>query len=319
LLLYYGVLALTRALVLFAIPGFRETALSQGHGVGILGWSNVLSDADGVSRLDALTLQVQSGTFCELARATGNTEWVQAGWGNEFNEIVSRVVPVDGYWGWLAPGSQTLPKLARFSLGDVLSRIPDLAFLYGETMGTSAVCHPVRSTVLRGPFNMGPGIPPKVQRISLVLNRTGPDLGDLGSLAKSLGIPEDRISIRTQDQIHAVLEVAADSTDDVIAFLSTSRVNNRGEDFLAPQLPGGLNLSTLSLAFLAAYALGMLARYYPTSWQGLTAMRRGDRVTPLLRATTSYVEQRVPIEVADFLERPTLSVGEIHELPHLRL
>ncbi len=42
LLLYYGVLALTRALILFADKAARETTLAEAHGLAAHEWSNLL-------------------------------------------------------------------------------------------------------------------------------------------------------------------------------------------------------------------------------------------------------------------------------------
>ena len=316
LLLYYGVISLTRAIVLFAKPEFRECALSPAHGIGIKGWTQVLSQDDGLSRLEELTLRIQRGTFSDLAGADGNREWVQAGWSNELHDLTNGWAALDGKWGWISTGAVAYQPETTLSVGDVLSRIPQLAYLYTETMGVPSACLPVlRATTIRGPFNMGPGIPPQERRIKLFLYLPGLETDGIPSLIEKLGLDPARVSVQPGPIGKVELDIAVDSRTQVVSILSILRVDDRGKEFIVPVLSDGSNLSTLSVAFLASYSLGMMARYFPTSWQGLNSLRAGDRVAPLLSATTSYIQHRVPIEIADFLERPTLAEGEVLDLP----
>jgi hypothetical protein len=71
LLLYYGVLALSRAVILCSKIGLRETHLKPGHGVGSSGWN--LEIARG-SQVCSLSMELKKGTFDELALATSNVE-----------------------------------------------------------------------------------------------------------------------------------------------------------------------------------------------------------------------------------------------------
>jgi hypothetical protein len=70
------------------------------------------------------------------------------------------------------------------------------------------------------------------------------------------------------------------------------------------------------MLFLAAYAVGMLVRYYPTLWQGMSSIRPGDHAFPLLRAAVAHIERRFPMEVVNFFER-TLPVGQVEDVPRL--
>lgn len=67
-------------------------------------------------------------------------------------------------------------------------------------------------------------------------------------------------------------------------------------------LPDGLDLSSLSLLYLIAYSMGMLARYYPSKWLSLLNSSKGDFAFPLMKAATTVVENRFPQLVLQELE-----------------
>jgi hypothetical protein len=79
LLLYYGVLAMSRGVVLFADREGREATLSQAHGLQLQGWDGLESGAAAAAHLHELSVRVTGGTFAELAKATRNTEreWIE--------------------------------------------------------------------------------------------------------------------------------------------------------------------------------------------------------------------------------------------------
>src|SRR5947199_3903104 len=60
-LLYYGVLALSRGLILFLDPSSRECSLPPSHGITAEDWQNVLSG--GIGKLPDLLLKITGGTF----------------------------------------------------------------------------------------------------------------------------------------------------------------------------------------------------------------------------------------------------------------
>ena len=59
-------------------------------------------------------------------------------------------------------------------------------------------------------------------------------------------------------------------------------------------LDGRSMLSELMLLFVAAYFLGMLARYYPSAWVALARTGPGDCLRPLLMAALQQIEEDVP-------------------------
>ncbi len=71
LLLYYGVLSLSRALVLALSPNLRETSLKPSHGLEVRNWQPALANKD----IAGLEICAQTGTFSELLAAVGNTSY----------------------------------------------------------------------------------------------------------------------------------------------------------------------------------------------------------------------------------------------------
>ncbi len=68
LLQYYGVLSLSRSLILLAMRGRREATLAQAHGLVPHDWNGVISRTS--EKLTELGVKVTSGTFSELRSAT---------------------------------------------------------------------------------------------------------------------------------------------------------------------------------------------------------------------------------------------------------
>src|SRR5258706_7599387 len=58
--------------------------------------------------------------------------------------------------------------------------------------------------------------------------------------------------------------------------------------------PSGGYVSPLLKCFLASFFLGILVRYYPSSWMALIRNEKGDVAIPLLRAAMHHVEEEFP-------------------------
>ena len=74
-------------------------------------------------------------------------------------------------------------------------------------------------------------------------------------------------------------------------------------DYVSGVVPfrGGSFLSQLLLCFTVAHFLGMLVRYYPSSWMGMLYAGVDDAAIPLLREAVAHVEEDFPKFVVDAL------------------
>lgn len=317
LLLYYGVLALSRASILFAISERRESSLKPGHGLGERKWDERFEKDLAKTRLNDLHLEIrQSGTFQELVEATGNREWTMARWEDQRPSFGSEVKPrYSGYMGWMAGANPLQPKQC-VTFGDLVGRIPDLGSFFEETTGDPSLCFPSDLVLSRGPHNMGPDVLPSIYAVGLTVHRNYNELPERKSLAKCLNLDwEDSYGYlqNPKQSQHFIRDL-----DDHLAIaeqLPHIRSNTRGGSYVVAPWRDGTMLSTLPLLFALSYAVGMMVRYHPTSWHLMASVRDGNRAFPLLRELVGHIQQQFPIELADFLERKYLPTGEMKELP----
>lgn len=283
LLVYYGVLSLSRGLILFLERGLRETHLAHGHGLEPSHWSQQLSV--GIRELPNLQVTFRKGTFTELSKATKNTERSTVMRGENYADGVFSPYVYE------QEGTEEVPIGTFVTFKDILSRIPDLDEIYEYTFNLYSDCYPTELFIHTLSNHTD---------VALVENR-GERLDEEG-IRYSLGISED-ISLNHKtstpsmwlyDEPHWLFSVPHTSVRELSQQLPVVRADNGGGHFFVPSLADGLRLSSLSLLFVASYVMGMLVRYYPSQWLAALGRSRGDFSLPLLKAAMSVVEQRFP-------------------------
>lgn len=267
LLLYYGVQALSRGLILFLDPKMRESGLTPSHGLQTDSWTSVLSR--GIEHVSELRLRPSKGTFTELVRITHNVD-----------------IAVLSHGSQAFSGSASIPEEFRPTLREVLSRIPELWVLYEATFREHASCflvhiHPTLQN-------------PSLAEIVFPLKQNG--VLDIEELAGRLRIPPDvhlyETDYFTRQEVVRVpaLRVTWGSWHDMLHMVSSQD----GDTYVIAPFSSGERLSQLTLYFAAAFTLGMLVRYHPTTWTQMLMRGNGDYVVPLIKATIRAVESRFP-------------------------
>ena len=66
--------------------------------------------------------------------------------------------------------------------------------------------------------------------------------------------------------------------------------------------PNALTLSPLMMGFSLSYFLGMLVRYYPSTWRSVLNREKGDFLYPLLSLASSVIRLDYPRFVLEDLE-----------------
>ena len=137
LLLYYGVLSLSRGLTLALSRSKREAALGASHGLSIKDWGVELSKPNP----DFARIEVginASGSFVEVCNATANKSLLRGG---------SSAVNLTYSSGLVATG-------LKLSLGDVLARVPRLQEHFWRWQAATT-CYPlvVSNSELQFPKN----------------------------------------------------------------------------------------------------------------------------------------------------------------------
>ncbi len=279
LLLYYGVLAFTRAVILFNDPRARETSLSSSHGLQIVGWQNTLSL--GLKYLPDLQVRFCRGSFSEFAFVTSNNQNVRAITllGNRREEDLIAVA-----------GTRDV-STATLTLKDILERLPDLIEIYHriyEELPRSYLCRAVFVT------------PPGALEINLRdFSGRAPTTQEL---KRHLALPDDaRFSVFDKGE-NLYLHIDRLSRDDMVDSFPYV-VSSGSKTFLLAPFSGGLKLSYFSLLFVASYMIGMMVRYFPTVWASLSRGINGDMVFPLLEASVNAVQRQFPVTLLEEFER----------------
>jgi hypothetical protein len=56
--------------------------------------------------------------------------------------------------------------------------------------------------------------------------------------------------------------------------------------------------------YIVSYVLGMMARYFPTTWISLKRVDKGDKIYPFIHRILDFIKERFPEQVLDFLNTP---------------
>jgi hypothetical protein len=277
LLLYYGVTALSRGLILFLTPKMLEGSLDPGHGLSAYQWHEVI--ASGMGNLGKLQVKVASkGTFAQLARATGNREWCFIGAAPGRRQAFG------------CSGTEKLPADRVIAFSELCGRLPQLAEVYEETYQTLPPCY--RASV----FRLSPNTHTDVR-----IAGTHQRIPSAETLQQQFGFPRE-FGLRLSEpnaqmpEHHYTLRIAHESVAEMAKALPPVWSGPDGER-LVPPIDGDLILSSLSMMYGVSYVLGIMGRYYPTQWLSLVTRQSGDLLYPLLREALSVIEQEFPRRV----------------------
>jgi hypothetical protein len=133
--LLYGVMALSRAAILFFKPAAKEANLDQGHGLTVLNWQQTL--AGGIKTVPNLRLKVANGTFTELAEATPRVDRASV-----------YAAPYPKTMAIRTASPAAMPVGWSMSLRDLLGRIPELHNIYEDVRSTRPLPRPRHPGIL---------------------------------------------------------------------------------------------------------------------------------------------------------------------------
>jgi hypothetical protein len=270
LLLYYGVISLSRGLVLFLSKKLREAALAPSHGLSIRGWSSVLS----APRPDIGSLKLvvnASGSFVELLKATGNRNLLRAN-----SSAVNKPWDCDA-----------VPTNAALTLGELLDRLPELADQLKRWR--TPKCMKFSNKQINGS-----------EESEITVHRNELYIDDnfvmdvFGrAYCKLVSSNAAQVVIATTDKgkVHCIV------TDRIAEnFLGI------GDLVLSAAYQSGAQLNKLSQLFAISYTLSMLVRYHPAFWMDFIHQRIGDAGLPSILRVIDCLETQFPQIVVDFLE-----------------
>jgi len=267
LLIYYGILSLSRGIILFLTRGLREAALAQSHGLSVKDWQQALANSNiGDLRIVAN----KSGTFVELIKAIHNRNLLRFG----STEINSR------------SEHGSVPEGSEFALKQLLARLPEVRDQFSRWQ--TPLCVPFSCKQVDGS-----------QEVIVTIRRDAPYVTE--ELVTEIfrehdseiqAATPDQISIRTNE--HHLYDVMTDC-----AFGDALEI---GTPFLAQRYSADLNLAKAPQLFAISYLLGMLVRYHPRFWMDLVRQRISDAALPTIFRVIDCLETVFPQITADFLE-----------------
>ena len=257
---YYGVLAFARAIVLYREPRAREATLKRSHGL------EAVIPAGGSP--EDIQINVTEGSFYELLVATSNSETLAVD------------QPSPGQITDTHRFEQMFPTPAlgaRFTLTDLVSRIPGVKEHYEQAFGALAHCHYGRAHIFQGSFGttIWPGelgLPePEKLRTSL----------GISSSACATITPNGSVEFRIQIKPG---ETLTNYLPSVVELASTAHV-------FVERFPGDWALSRIAAYFAASHAMSTLVRYHPTRWGKLINHAPGDKLMPVLDRLRSLIQE----------------------------
>ena len=270
-LIYYGVLSLSRAAILFMNPELRESSLKPGHGVSTVNWQNSLT-GNSINYED-LSVKFTSGTFMEFLVNGGNTEYF---------EIESTVYGGESKKAFNT-ATQTLEQGCLLKLSDLLARIPDLEEMYRKVYGTESIT-----------FNV------IVRESELGIVDNGRMFGYTNvSDITDKGIPG---ILREEGKVLKLSSSYKEGEEqEGLPFISTAWT---GTLITHPFECSGkfINISYIGKLYLASYFVGMLARYFPTSWMCLIGKGRGAKIYPVIQDMLKVIEMKYSEKIVKLLK-----------------
>jgi hypothetical protein len=271
LLLYYGVLNLSRGLTLFLCRGFREANLAPSHGLSVNSWGNEMSK----ETPDFAKLKIQlneTGMFLHLATATECK-----------SHIRSRISGMDSNYFV----NQTLTPMATISLGDLISRLPPLLNQFLRWKNFTNCAH-VTSFCTAIEIQVGVMIDNYIE-----MNEELSEKLFLGTPFRFIYAAGNHLFFR--------------GPNDLSMFPGVS--DYRGPSGKVPSIVArydkGVSLSHICTIYALSYILGMVVRYYPMQWAALVKGQFSDSALPTLWASISFIESEFPKLVIEFLEPKT--------------
>jgi hypothetical protein len=285
IILYYGMVAMSRGLVLFLCSDARETTLNPSHGLGAREWKDQLSK--GLQELPNLRIKVQNGTFTELQEATGNAEQftiADSGFGRHHTIIGN-------------PTGETIKPGTSLTVRNVLSRIPDLRFLYRETFQMPSECY-------KSDIQLWADLNNKSVRISIIQPKNSDSLS-FDQISTSLrlrlpnGVVQDVSDYEDQGEqatrySFALPYQSEEEFKQVFAQLPAIQNGQGGFMFFVSPLDDRTRLSSFASLYIIGYTMSIMARYYPSSWLSIINRNRGDFAYPIMKAALSLVQDKFP-------------------------
>jgi hypothetical protein len=269
---------MSRGLVLFLRPDTRETTLNPSHGLGAVEWKDQLSK--GIQILPDLRIEIQNGSFTELQEATCNAELFSI-YEQGFLKRTRRIGSTD----------EKIKIGTLLTVRDVISRIPDLRYLFEQTFQNFSECY-------KADIQLAGNVDNKSVRV--IIQQTSLGLSSFDQIRTNLRLPDGLVPNNCVDEDNRKrvneysFSLTYPSEDELFKQLPAIQNDQNDYMFLVSPLPDGTRLSSTASLYIIAYAMSMLARYYPSTWLSIVNRTKGDFAYPIMKAALSLVQEKFP-------------------------
>lgn len=266
LLQYYGVVALSRGLILLLDENSRENNITPSHGLKIINWNEVNRNGG----LENIRLRASKGTFTELIKVTKNKSYYRAN-----SSIVN--------WGL----NYDIPELdCEIFLKEVLMCFPDLEFSVKAWLNQELLSKQMNSLITID------------DKIEIRIN------GKNDNVIKSLFSHEIYSNLEIKEINHESVVSFSLGVFPNFSQRWHSGFATIGDAFITPLLSNNLYLNEISKMFCVSFIFGTISRYYPSAWNNIHKGISNDSMLPFALNFMDFVKVKYPQTILDFIQSP---------------
>ena len=277
LLLYYGVLSLSRGAILLRNDSKKGESLAQSHGLKGPGWRGTLSG--GIKNILDLEIQSERGTFLELAESIPNVHQT-----HYYSHRAKSKAVLDHNLGEIE-----FCTAGHLTLGDLLSRLKQTMHAFQEVTGRDPKWFPTIVTTYAAETHFLLFTKPPHEVLRLVDQRS----------VTIQPMPRGWPNITTPIPQHGLVfrHQADDAHKSRFPLFDETEGNGGMMDGIA-DFPNGDKLNEFFKLYLTSFILGTLARYYPSEWMEVLTGAPGDFSRPLIFQAIEAIEAEFPTELS---------------------
>jgi len=268
LLLYYGIVSLSRGLILFLQPKSQENNLVPSHGLSIINIQDVITS----KKYQELEISTTRGTFKELIYATNNKSYFRNG-SSAINTYLIYDKPENDF---------------SFKLLDLAYNLPDV-----KQSVESWLNERIPSCILKDWI--------KVEEEQYVSTLTGKHSQEFCERIFPRSIFQD-LSIEQKEK-ETIVRHSKDNLPQT-AQMWISCFQTIGDPFVTPPNKSGVFLNNISIMYASSYVFGMISRYYPSTWNSINKGIMSDSIFSFVINLMAFLESKYPQIILDFLKAP---------------
>jgi hypothetical protein len=267
LLQYYGIVALSRGLILILSKDARENSIKPSHGLNIKNWNDISASG----KIEDIILKSSNGTFNELIKATNNKSYFRAG-SSGINWHIQYEEP---------------PNEIEFSLKEISFCFPDLNFsvkswldleLPSRALSTLKCIDNKYEIQMQGKLDID------------IFNLIFPS-----SYFENLEMKEENGSTIVSFNASQLPNLSQ-------KWVSAFQVI--GDVHAVPPFKNSYYLNDISTMYSASFIFGTICRYYPSAWNNINKGISNDSVLPFMLNFMDFIQEKFPQIIMDFIKSP---------------